>query len=204
VAVDAKAALGALVRRTQRGDQDAQRELRAFADDGGRRRAAAQRSRKARAAGRPSPPVRAARNAPQLQARAAVIRRQVLPVSVPEPRSGVGLDAKAVRHVVELLGLRLPVRFLWADSLGDNAAGLYHRRDGHHVIELHVGLSVGQTNRSALHELVHAAQSEGWDSADDFHEAYVARGDYDANAFEREAYLFSQTFDRDFRVAVTA
>ncbi len=142
-----------------------------------------------------------------LRAKAAAARRKWLPLQLPEPRGGVGLIRSEIERLLAVLQIKNPVQIKWAPDLREDwtATHSWLAADRRHVIKLRPERAAHEVSRSLLHEVVHTAQAEAFDSPEDWHAAYARQkkaGYYD-NTYEREAQLTVMEFGNDFRLAVT-
>src|SRR5215207_1695171 len=136
---------GELVRRAQASDAIAIRELRAYADDPRMRRGAVRRAYRANA-----------QDVVRKRAERKSSRRST------DPQLRI---ARAVLwNLRELLGITKAVTIRWVtaeDIPGLNGSHEFTAQV-EHLIRLRIGRSVKDTNRTALHELAHAATAEGY------------------------------------------
>src|ERR687897_2494419 len=138
-----KKEFGQLVRRTQAGDAVAQRELRSLVDGSSRRTN--------RGAGIAAEIERRLKSAPAPQTRKAKSSR---------------IDRAALRKVIGILGITRPVTIRWvkAEEIPGRTGEHEFTAKGEHVIRLRDGRAAADTNRTALHELGHAATADGYAS----------------------------------------
>lgn len=139
-----KKEFGELVRRAQAGDTVAQRELRTYADDPRMRREAAERAYRAN---------------PQ-----DVVRKRAEGKSSHRSDPQLRIDRAVLWNLRELLGITKAVTIRWVaaeDIPGLNGSHEYTAK-GEHLIKLRVGRSAANTNRTALHELAHAASATAY------------------------------------------
>jgi hypothetical protein len=135
-----KEEFGQLVRRAQAGDPVATRELRAYADNPRRRREATER---------------AYRENPQ-----AVARKRTERAAGPSLR----INRAVLWDVRELLGITKAVTIRWvaAEEIPGLNGSHEFTAEGEHLIRLRTGRSPEDTNRTALHELAHAASADSY------------------------------------------
>jgi hypothetical protein len=131
---------GRLVRRAQAGDPVATRELRTYADNPRRRREAAER---------------AYRENPQ-----GVVRKRAERSTDRQLR----INRAILWSVRELLGITKAVTIRWvaADEIPGLNGSHEFTAEGEHLIRLRIGRSAEDTNRTALHELAHAASADSY------------------------------------------
>jgi hypothetical protein len=138
-----KEEFGQLVRRAQAGDPVAKRELRAYGDNPRRRREAAER---------------AYHENPQAVAR----KRAERPHRSTD--SQLRINRAVLWDVRELLGITkaVTVRLVAADEIPGLNGSHEFTPEGEHLIRLRTGRSAEDTNRTALHELAHAASADSY------------------------------------------
>ncbi len=141
-----------------------------------------------------------------LRAKAATARRKWLPLQLPDPRRGVGLVRSEIERLLAVLQIKNPVQIKWAPDLREDwtATHSWLTSDQRHVIRLRPDRAADDVSRSLLHEAVHMAQSEAYESPGAWHAAYARQKDagYQENAYEREARLTVIEFATDFRLAM--
>jgi hypothetical protein len=144
--------------------------------------------------------------ADRLRARADAARVALLPLSVPSTanRCDARLDRAAIERFISILGIRHPVVVTWTPFPNDRRGDHLWQRGRYHRIRVAFDVPARQLAATLVHELVHAAQSEGYPSHREWRAAYDRETDlhgYGANRFERACREIAAQFSRDFRLA---
>ena len=116
--------------------------------------------------------------------------------------AGASINPGAVLEAVEFLELERPVEIKWA--AGIRRRGAHRNQTEGHVITVSTYLDAEQLNITLLHELIHAAQAERFDSRREWavaNHSESRRVGYHRNQYEVEARELADDFSKDFNLA---